>query len=121
MTAASSAIMLNAPAHRAGMAASIEEVSYELGGALGVALLGSLMSGVYTAAYLAGGDPGAAMAADLLDQAMLAAETLPREQAAQILSTATAAFERSVSVVMMVSTAILIAATLWIARLSRII
>lgn len=121
MTAASSAIMLNAPAHRAGMAASIEEVSYELGGALGVALLGSLMSGVYTAAYLAGGDPGAAMAADSLDQAMLAAETLPREQAAQILSTATAAFERSVSVVMMVSTAILIAATLWIARLSRII
>lgn len=121
MTAASSAIMMNAPANRAGMAASIEEVSYELGGALGVALLGSLMSGVYTAAYLAGGDNGAAMAADSLDQAMLVVETAPAEQARQILSAGIAAFERSVSVVMIVSTAILAATTLWIARLSRII
>lgn len=121
MTAASSAIMMNAPANRAGMAASIEEVSYELGGALGVALLGSLMSGVYTAAYLAGGDNGAALAADSLDQAMLVAETAPVEQARVILSAGIAAFERSVSVVMIVSTAILAAATLWIARLSRII
>src|SRR5690606_6395519 len=35
MTAASSVVMLAAPEERAGMAASIEEVSYELGGALG--------------------------------------------------------------------------------------
>ncbi|CCC97360.1 hypothetical protein FBZ85_1371 [Azospirillum brasilense] len=36
--------MLSAPEDRAGMAASVEEVSYELGGTLGIALLGSLMS-----------------------------------------------------------------------------
>ena len=48
MTAASSVIMLSAPEERAGMAASIEEVSFELGGALGIAFLGSLMSALYT-------------------------------------------------------------------------
>ncbi|MCB8829068.1 MFS transporter, partial [Escherichia coli] len=48
MTAASSAIMLNTPEESAGTVASIEEVSYELGGAMGVALLGSLMSTIYS-------------------------------------------------------------------------
>ena len=47
MTAASGTIMQSAPVERAGMAASVEEVSYELGGALGVTLMGSILSGVY--------------------------------------------------------------------------
>jgi MFS transporter, DHA2 family, multidrug resistance protein len=46
MSAASSAIVGNAPAHRAGMASSVEEVSYELGGLMAVALLGSLLAGI---------------------------------------------------------------------------
>jgi MFS transporter, DHA2 family, multidrug resistance protein len=46
-SAASSAIMSGAPPGRAGMAASLEEVSYELGSALGVAVFGSLMTLVY--------------------------------------------------------------------------
>ena len=53
MTAASSAMLLHAPPDRAGMAASIEEVSYELGGAFGIAVLGSVMSAVYTNAFAA--------------------------------------------------------------------
>lgn len=36
------------PVHRAGMAASVEEVSYEFGGLLAVAILGSLLSALYT-------------------------------------------------------------------------
>ncbi|KAG1317976.1 hypothetical protein G6F63_015427 [Rhizopus arrhizus] len=47
MTAASSSIMQSATPDRAGMAASIEEVSYELGGAVGVTLMGSILTGVY--------------------------------------------------------------------------
>ncbi len=39
MTAASGVIMSSAPADRAGMAASIEELSFELGGAIGIAVL----------------------------------------------------------------------------------
>ena len=38
---ASTAIIGNAPVHRAGMAASVEEVSYEFGGLLAVALGGA--------------------------------------------------------------------------------
>lgn len=119
MTAASSAIMLNAPANRAGMAASVEEVSYELGGALGIALLGSLMSGVYTATYLAAGDAAPTLAADSLDQARLLAETLPVEEARRIISTGIAAFDRSMLVVMAATTAVLAVASIWIGRLSR--
>lgn len=48
MSVASSAIMGNVPPHRAGMAASLEEVSYEFGGLLGVATMGSLLTLVYT-------------------------------------------------------------------------
>ncbi|MCQ1580623.1 MFS transporter [Streptomyces parvus] len=49
MSVASSAIMGNVPARRAGMASSVEEVSYEFGGLIAVALLGSLLTAVYSA------------------------------------------------------------------------
>ncbi len=47
MTFASATIMNAAPPERAGMAASIEEVGFELGGALGVAVFGSIMTLAY--------------------------------------------------------------------------
>lgn len=46
---ASTAIIGNAPVSKAGMAAAVEEVSYEFGGLLAVALLGSLTTFVYSA------------------------------------------------------------------------
>jgi len=49
MSVASSAIVGNAPAQRAGMASSVEEVSYEFGGLIAVALLGSLLAMLYSA------------------------------------------------------------------------
>ncbi|MHC8563502.1 MFS transporter [Streptomyces albidoflavus] len=49
MSVASSAIMGNAPVRRAGMASSVEEVSYEFGSLIAVALLGSLLTAVYSA------------------------------------------------------------------------
>lgn len=50
MSVASSAIMGNVPPRRAGMAASLEEVSYEFGGLVGVATMGSLLTLIYTRA-----------------------------------------------------------------------
>ncbi|SEG24193.1 MFS transporter, DHA2 family, multidrug resistance protein [Nonomuraea solani] len=44
---ASAAIMSGTPAAKAGSAAALEETSYELGGALGVAVLGSVAAAVY--------------------------------------------------------------------------
>lgn len=48
---ASDAIMTGAPPNRAGAAASIESVSYELGAGFGIALLGSLITAVYGHAF----------------------------------------------------------------------
>lgn len=48
MSVASTAIVGNAPVRNAGMAASVEEVSFEFGSLIAVALLGSLIGAVYS-------------------------------------------------------------------------
>ncbi|MBU2662086.1 MFS transporter [Actinoplanes bogorensis] len=61
MAVASTAIVGNVPARRAGMASSVEEVSYEMGSVVAVALLGSLITFVYaTSVNLPAGSPDAA-------------------------------------------------------------
>lgn len=52
----SALIMGRAPAHQAGSAAALEEMSYEIGGVLGVAVLGSLAGIVYRAGLPDGAD-----------------------------------------------------------------
>lgn len=54
LAVASAVIMAGAPADQAGSAAAIEETSYEIGGVLGVAVLGSLAAVVYRAGLPAG-------------------------------------------------------------------
>jgi DHA2 family multidrug resistance protein-like MFS transporter len=81
-TLASDLIVTTAPPERAGTAAGISEMSTELGGALGIALLGSVVTFVYRGAVTSalGGDlpPDAIAAArDTLAGARSAAETLP--------------------------------------------
>ncbi|MCO6391365.1 MFS transporter [Aliihoeflea aestuarii] len=96
MTAASSAIMLSAPAERAGMAASVEEVSYELGGALGIALLGSLLSILYTRALvIPDGIEISARARDSLDEALILSANLDSDDAARIAALARDAFDHA--------------------------
>lgn len=96
MTAASSTIMMSAPENRAGMSASVEEVSYELGGAIGIAMIGSLMSLVYTASLsLPRGLSGDRTVLDSLDEALIAAERLPAAEAAMLAELARAAFDKA--------------------------
>ena len=109
--------MLNAPADRAGMAASVEEVSYELGGALGIAILGSLMAGVYSASFAARGFGGEA--ADSLDGALALAATLPAPQADSLLALAHGAFDRATGAVALAAGLILLAAAFWVGRIDR--
>ncbi|PKL99963.1 MAG: MFS transporter [Gammaproteobacteria bacterium HGW-Gammaproteobacteria-9] len=120
MTAASSAMLLQAPADRAGMAASIEEVSYELGGALGIAILGSLMSAVYAAAIVT---PGARalpdLALDSLDGALIAAEALPEAIAGPLISLAQGAFDNAFVAVMIAVVVLLGATSVGIALCTR--
>lgn len=111
MTAASNAVMGNAPVERAGMAASIEEVSYELGGVLGIAVLGSVLSWRYTATMAIPDSLGApASASDGIDAALLAAETLPAPAAAQLVALAHAAFDQAFMAVMVAAVLIVVAA-----------
>lgn len=57
---ASALIMGAAPADKAGSAAAVEEMSYEVGGVLGVAVLGSLVGVLYRAGLPAGAPDAAA-------------------------------------------------------------
>lgn len=118
VTGASSAIMFSAPEDKAGMAASIEEVSYELGGLLGVALLGGLMTAAYAASLHLPSTPAYAALPqiyDSLDEARLAAQTLPAPLAEPLLQAASAAFGRAFVTVGWASAALL--AATWLALL----
>ena len=109
MTAASSTIMHSAPPERAGMAASVEEVSYELGGAIGVTVMGSLLSAIYTASMApapAASTP--AVARDSLDEALIVAEKLAGPERDALIALAKAAFDRGFVTVLAVAAAMLI-------------
>ena len=108
MTAASAAIVGNAPAHRAGMAASVEEVSYELGSLTGVAVLGSLMAAVYarTASLPAQAPPAAA---EGMDEALRASEGLDPAGADALLAAAFQAFDNGYQATLVIAAAALFA------------
>lgn len=108
MTSASTVIMGNAPADRSGMAASVEEVSFELGGAIGVAALGGALSGFYSSAMGAIADAPAA-ARDSIDGALRAAEHLSPDMAATLMTQARLAFDTSFYAVLGMAAALVLA------------
>lgn len=91
--------MGNAPASQAGMAFSVEEVSYEFGSLIAVAMLGSLMTALCTATVeLPAGAPQAAR--DSLDTALaLAGDGNPA-----LVAAASDAFDSAYAAVMAVGT-----------------
>ncbi|MNW49507.1 Methyl viologen resistance protein SmvA [compost metagenome] len=100
MTAASHSIMNYAPPEKAGMAASIEEVAYELGGASGIAIIGSMSGLAYTLAMkIPAGLHIPENVKDSLDEALLAAEGLPSQAAEALKEAGRAAFDQSFFVI----------------------
>jgi DHA2 family multidrug resistance protein-like MFS transporter len=86
-------IVTSAPPERAGAASALSETANELGGALGIAFLGSLGALIYRAKmteFVGAGIPPAAAAT--LGGAVDAAKYLPAEQASQLLLAARHAF-----------------------------
>ncbi len=115
ISVASSAIIGSVPAHRVGMASSVEEVSYEFGGLLAVALLGSLSSLLYSRGVATLPDLPAA-ARDSLAQALpLLADA--GAGAGAWRGVAFAAFDDSYRVVLVLIAASLALAALLTARL----
>ncbi|OYO28751.1 MFS transporter [Janthinobacterium sp. PC23-8] len=120
MTAASSAVMLNVPPQQAGMAASIEEVSFELGGVLGVTILGTILSAVYSATLVLPSSAGAlSNAHDTLDAALQAAGQLPGALGLQVAQLARDAFDRAFATVLATAAGILLVAALAIRQLHQ--
>ena len=93
MSVASTAIVGNAPVQNAGMAASVEEVSFEFGSLIAVALLGSLMAAVYSlGVILPEGVPGAAR--DSLPEALSIAAEMGAD-GTSLIGAASTAFDRA--------------------------
>ncbi|MCP3817122.1 MFS transporter [Streptomyces sp. A3M-1-3] len=93
-TVTADVILSTVPKEQAGAASAVSETAYELGAALGIAVLGSIVTGVYRDFTVPEGVPaGVADAArDSLGGAVESAKGLPHEQGAALLSSAQEAF-----------------------------
>jgi DHA2 family multidrug resistance protein-like MFS transporter len=114
VTLATDLIVGCAPPERAGVASGISETGAELGGALGIAVLGSIGVAVYrnelADAVLAGVPPAqAASASDTLGGALEAADTLQEQPAAALLDTAQEAFTQGLQIAALTGAAVAVA------------
>jgi MFS transporter, DHA2 family, multidrug resistance protein len=106
----------SAPPERAGSASGISETSSELGGALGLAILGTIGTAVYRG-RTEGELP--AEAGDTLGGAVTFADRLPDALAADVLEPAREAFTQGLQVAATVSGVLIVAAAVMVARLLR--
>jgi MFS transporter, DHA2 family, multidrug resistance protein len=124
ITLATELIVGSAPPEQAGAATGISETGGELGGALGIAILGSIGTAVYRAEVADSVPSGISAAAadaarDTLGGALAIAETLPEAARDALVAAAQTAFVdalhlvAAVAVIAAVVTAIIAAAALW--------
>ena len=117
-------VLGSSPPERAGSAAALSETSAELGGALGIALMGSLVTAVYRGALSGaetGGLPGAALEAarTTIGAAEGAAASLPAESGVRLLELSRDAFAGAFGTASWVSAAIAVTVALLAARMLR--
>ena len=114
----------SAPVERAGSASAISETSSELGGALGIAILGSIGTAVYRRAMAdavpAGVPPEAAEAARAtLGGALAVAAGLPAQLGAGLLGSAREAFTQGLQLTAVICAAVVLATAIPAALLLR--
>ena len=119
---ASHSIMSHASADRAGMAASIEEVSIELGGAIGVTVLGSILAGVYSLTLVLPEKtnyPPAVRSG--IDQALVVAKSLPADAARPFIRSVYQAFDTAYFAALALGAALLFVLAIvgWRARAAK--
>jgi DHA2 family multidrug resistance protein-like MFS transporter len=123
-TMAADVIVGTAPPERAGMAAALSETSTEFGGALGITILGSLVTAVYSSA-MASMVPAdvpstaAETARDTLAGAATVAASVPERTGTALLEAARGAFTEAVGLTAMVSAALAIMAAIVTATVLR--
>jgi DHA2 family multidrug resistance protein-like MFS transporter len=114
-----------APPERAGAVAAISETGTELGGALGIAILGSIGTAMYRHA-MARVHPGLSpqvqeAARATISRAIEAAEHLPAPLRAELLDQARAAFSQALKLTALLSAAVVIAMAMIVTVLLRFI
>ncbi|MGH2674507.1 MAG: MFS transporter, partial [Actinomycetota bacterium] len=124
VTLATELVVGSAPPERAGAASGISETSAELGGALGIAILGSIGTAVYRSEVIdaipAGVPAEAAEAArDTLGGAVEIAAQLPDQLGAPLLAAAREAFTHGLHLTAAISAAVAIAVAILAASLLR--
>ncbi|MFN8124899.1 MAG: MFS transporter [Candidatus Nanopelagicales bacterium] len=120
LTIASDTVLAVAPKDRAGAASAVSETGYELGTALGIALLGSILTAVYQSTLLlpAGVPESVADAAEESPgEAFEAVASLPADVAAQVVGLVENAFTHSLTITTLAGAAVLLVgafATWWL-------
>jgi DHA2 family multidrug resistance protein-like MFS transporter len=117
-------VLSAAPPQRAGAASALSETSAELGGALGIAVLGSVVTAIYRSAIagaLPSGVPAdaAEVARGTIGGAVTAAGTLPVALGAELLDVARDAFARAFGATAVISAAIAIGVAIMAMALLR--
>ena len=123
-TVASDVILASVEKERAGAAAAVSETAYELGMALGIATLGSIVTSVYRGFAVPAGIPPTVEnhARDSLSAAIHAAETLPAAQSEALLTAAKEAFTNGLAIASGVGSALMLisAAAVWMLLRARL-
>ncbi|MDG9693674.1 MFS transporter [Streptomyces sp. DH17] len=107
-TVTADVILSSVPKEQAGAASAVSETAYELGAALGIAVLGSIVTGVYRDFTGPAGTPAAAH--ESLGGAVEAAAHLPDRTAGALLDAARQAFVDGLTLAAGVGAAVLLAA-----------
>ncbi|MFJ8953723.1 MFS transporter [Streptomyces sp. NPDC102381] len=110
-TVTADVILSSVPKEQAGSASAVSETAYELGTALGIALLGSIVTGVYAGFTVPAGTPEdvAVAAHDSLGGAVEASAGLPAAQGEALLTGAQSAFVDGLQVAAGIGAAVLLA------------
>ncbi|GAB2913600.1 MFS transporter [Streptomyces heilongjiangensis] len=105
-TVTADVILSSVPKEQAGAASAVSETAYELGAALGIALLGSIVTGVYRGFADPEGTPAGAH--ESLGGAVEAAAGLPADGAQALLASARASFVDGLTLASGVGAAVLL-------------
>ena len=106
-TVTADVILSSVPKEQAGSASAVSETAYELGAALGIAVLGSIVTGVYRDFAAPVGTP--AEARESLGGAMEVASAMPPNAAQEMLASAQAAFVDGLAIAAGAGAAVLLA------------
>lgn len=106
-TVTADVILSSVPKEQAGAASAVSETAYELGAALGIAVLGSIVTGVYRGFAAPAGTPSGAH--ESLGGAVEAAAGMPSHASQEMLTSARDAFVSGLSVASAVGATVLLA------------